>query len=639
MNRYQSSPPHRGFRLKDISGLINDVWRRSGGARSLLKKAFALIKREGWKGLKRKWISLRLRQIHYTEWIRRYDTLTNEGRAAIKKCFESFPRKPVISVLMPTYNPDPKWLMEAIESVRNQLYPYWELCIADDASTDPRTRQIIARYAAEDSRIKVVFRDSNGHISAASNSALDLSAGEYIALLDHDDLLAEHALFWVADALCRYPKAKLIYSDEDKIDMSGKRLDPYFKCDWNTDLFYSHNLISHLGVYQTDLVRLIGGFRIGYEGAQDYDLALRSIEHIKPDEIVHIPRVLYHWRIHEGSTANGVVAKPYALRAGQKAINEHLQRRAVVGHVEALPDLGMYRVRYELPSPPPLVSLVIPIRNGFELIQRCLSTIQQKTTYPNYEIVIVDNGSDDPKVLNYLQSLMSDQRIRIICDDRPFNFSALNNAAVQQAHGEVIGLLNNDIEVISPDWLSEMVSHALRLEVGAVGARLLYPNDTIQHAGVILGIRGVAGHAHKNLSRYVWGYFSRAVLIHSLSAVTAACLFIRKDVYLKVGGFNEDLKAAFSDIDFCLKVREAGYRNIYTPYAELYHHESATRGYDGTNDKRRAFEMDGRYMKRRWGDLLLNDPAYNPNLTLEWEDFSLAWPPRVGPATRSGMHQ
>jgi glycosyltransferase involved in cell wall biosynthesis len=615
------------------------AWRSGGGLPSILTKTFTILKTEGVRGFQRRRVFYAQRSDHisqYKEWLRRYEGLNDDMRAIIRTRIDSFPRKPLISVVMPTYNPEPKWLVEAIESVLRQLYPHWELCIADDASTDPRVRPILKRYAAKDSRIKIVYRTANGHISAASNSALEVAAGEYVALLDHDDLLAEHALFWVADEISRHPGAKLIYSDEDKIDFTGERCDPYFKCDWNADLFYSHNMITHLGVYRTDLLRAIGGFRIGYEGAQDYDLALRCIEHIEPREIVHIPRVLYHWRMHSGSTATSGAAKPYALGAGERAINEHLQRRGVAAHVQPLPHLGMYRVCYELPDPPPLVSLMIPMRNGLKLIQTCVTSILQKTTYENYEILIVDNGSDDPETMAYLDSLKGESRIRVLRDDRPFNFSALNNAAVKQARGEVVGLINNDIEVIAPDWLSEMVSHALRPEVGAVGARLLYPNDTLQHGGVILGIAGVAGHAHKGLPAGLHGYFGRDKVIQSLSAVTAACLVIRKEVYLKVGGFDEDLRVAYNDIDFCLRVREMGYRNIYTPYAELYHHESATRGYEDTPEKQRRLEEEGQFMKKRWGKLLLNDPAYSPNLTLDYQDFSFAWPPRVEPGGVTG---
>ncbi|HMD80046.1 MAG TPA: glycosyltransferase, partial [Anaerolineales bacterium] len=429
-------------------------------------KCWRLYRREGLAGVGGKLTSLHRQSIDYMEWIRRYDTLTDEARATIKGRIKTFSYKPLISVVMPTYNTTAEWLVEAIESVRKQLYPNWELCVADDASSDPHVRPILERYAAEDDRIKVVFRKDHGHISAASNSALKLASGEFIAFLDHDDLLAEHALYWVVDALGRRPDAQLIYSDEDKIDITGKRLEPYFKCEWNEDLFYSHNMICHLGVYRSKLVRELGGLREGYEGAQDYDLALRCIEQIDPGQIVHVPRVLYHWRIHPGSTASGGVDKPYALNAGEKAINEHLRRRGSDGVVEPLADLRMYRVRYRLPQSIPLVSLIVPTRNGLGLIRQCVDSILNKTTYSNYEIIIVDNGSDDPETLQYLKAIQTDSRVRVIRDDRPFNYSALINTACAAVSGSIIGLINNDVEVISPDWLSEMVSHALRPEVG-----------------------------------------------------------------------------------------------------------------------------------------------------------------------------
>jgi glycosyltransferase involved in cell wall biosynthesis len=592
-------------------------------------KCWRLYRREGFAGIRAKLTSVHRQSLDYTEWILRYDTLTDEARKMIQGRMKSFLYKPLISVVMPTYNTKRKWLVEAIESVRKQVYPHWELCMADDGSSEPHVRHVLERYAAEDDRIKLIFRKDHGHISAATNSALTLASGEFIAFLDHDDLLAEHALFWVVDALASRPDAQLIYSDEDKIDATGKRSDPYFKCDWNEDLFYSHNMICHLAVYRSELVRELGGLREGFEGAQDYDLALRCIERIDPVTILHIPRVLYHWRIHARSTASGAADKPYALSAGEKALNEHLQRRGTNGVVQPLTDLRMYRVLYRLPKSPPLVSLIIPTRNGVSFLRKCVSSIFNTTTYTNYEIAIVDNGSDDPDALEYLELLQGDSRIRIMHDSRPFNYSELVNSAAERVSGELIGFVNNDIEVISPEWLTEMVSHALRPEVGAVGARLLFPDDTVQHGGVILGIRGIAGHAHKKLSRHAYGYFNRAVLIQGISAVTAACLVIRKEVYFKIGGFNEVLKTAYNDIDFCLRLREAGYRNIYTPYAELYHHESATRGYDDTTEKQRTLGFEGQYMKKRWNQLLLNDPSYNPNLTLEWEDFSFAWPPRV----------
>jgi len=566
----------------------------------------------------------------YSEWIRRYDTLTDATRAKMRQSAEGFARKPLISVVMPCYNPNPEWLRAAIESVRRQIYPRWELCIADDASTDPAIRCILEDYSRGDARIKVVFRETNGHISAASNSAVALAVGEYVALLDHDDTLTEHALFWVADAINRYPEAGLIYSDEDKITESGSRLDPYFKCDWNYDLFLSQNMISHLGVYKAESLRQVGGFREGLEGSQDYDLALRCVEQLDASQIIHIPRVLYHWRVHSASVAQNADAKPYAYVAAEQALNDHLTRIGASARAERHPACSWCRVRYALPELAPLVTIIIPTRNSLNLIRQCVSSILDKTDYPNYEILIVDNGSDDPRSVGYFDTIGKDPRIRILRDDRAFNYSVLNNRAVQDARGELVGLINNDIEVISPEWLTEMVSIALQPGVGAVGARLWYHNNTLQHGGVILGVGGVANHSHKRLPKGHPGYSGRAILKQSFSAVTAACLVVRRSIFLEVGGFEEEnLKIAFGDVDFCLRIRQAGYRTVWTPYAELYRHESATRGYEDTPEKQARFAKEARYMKERWGGLLLNDPAYSPNLTLEREDFSFAWPPRV----------
>jgi glycosyltransferase involved in cell wall biosynthesis len=618
-------------RVKSFFTTQNDVvlvaLRRSGGIKPALRKAVSVLKREGWNGLK---LRISPDQDDYSEWIRRYDTLTDEARATMRAHIVSYSHKPLISVVMPTYNPKPEWLIEAIESVRKQIYSHWELCIADDASSDKSIRPILERYAQKDPRIKVVYREQNGHISAASNSALELATGEWIALLDHDDLLAEHALFWVADAINRDPAARLIYSDEDKIDTAGERFAPYFKCDWNVDLFYSQNLISHLGVYRANLLREIGGFQQGFEGSQDYDLALRCVERIAPKQIHHISRVLYHWRINTRSTAQFGDNKPYAMLAGERALNEHFQRQTV--NAVSKSNRTGYRVRYALPDTLPLVSLIIATRNGLHLVQRCVESILKKTTYQNYEIQIVDNGSDDPATLQYFKELQSESQIRVLRDDRFFNYSAILNTAVKLARGELVGLINNDIEVISPDWLSEMVSHALRPHVGAVGAKLLYLNETFQHAGVVLGLglARVGGHPYYTMPRSHNGYFGRATVVQSFSAVTGACLVIRKEIFGEVGGFNEMLRVAFNDIDFCLRVREAGYRNVWTPYAELYHHESATRGFEDTGEKQGRFSKEVEYMKQRWGGLLLNDPAYSPNLSLlPKEDFRLAWPPRV----------
>ncbi|MGK5024665.1 glycosyltransferase family 2 protein [Janthinobacterium sp. RB2R34] len=623
--------------------MVRSAVRLGGGLQSTLAKAVVAYRRNGIAGLQRGVALVRAAQTgnpngvpaaggaaerhDYAEWVRRYDLLNDEQRAQLRARQELFAAQPLISVVMPTYNPNPAWLVEVIESVRQQIYPHWELCIADDCSTDAAIRPILERYQREDSRIKVAFREQNGHISAASNSALALATGDWIALLDHDDVLSEQALFRVAEAINEVADVRVIYSDEDKIDADGQRFGAYFKPDWNRPLFYSQNMISHLGAYHTALVREVGGFQLGMEGSQDYDLALRCIERIEDHQIHHIARVLYHWRVHGDSTAMSGDAKPYAQLAGERALNAHFSRRGVDASVQLVQ--GGYRVRYALPAQLPLVSLIIPTRNGLDLLRTCVQSILARTTYPHYEILIVDNGSDDPATLEWLAGVQHDQRVRVLRDDRPFNYSALNNGAVRHARGEVLGLLNNDLEVITPDWLDEMVSHALQPGIGAVGARLWYPDNTLQHAGVIVGLGGVAGHAHIRMLRHHYGYFGRACLLSAFSAVTAACLVIRKSIYEEVGGLNEvELEVAFNDVDFCLRVRELGYTNVLTPYAELYHYESATRGLDDTAEKSARFGREVRYMMQRWAPLLQHDPAYSPNLSLQHGDFSLAWPPR-----------
>ncbi len=632
---------HQVKRVHSATNLLAPAIKQGGGLKNTFKKAFQLYKQDGISGIKSgfRFVARNGQVIpatgsadfdrnDYAEWVKRYDTLTDEMRVTIRENISLLVAKPLISVVMPTYNPKEEWVIAAIESVRNQIYPHWELCIADDASTDPAIRQILENFVRIDSRIKVVFREKNGHISAASNSALEVCSGDWIALLDHDDLLSEHALFWVADAINQNANIQLIYSDEDKIDDNDRRFDPYFKCDWNLDLFYSHNMISHLGVYKADLIRQVNGFKIGMEGSQDYDLALRCIERLNTAQIHHIPRVLYHWRVHAESTALALDAKPYAMLAGEKALNQHLQRKGIVAKAE-LVEHG-FRIHYALPSNQPKVSLIIPTRNGLKLIRTCVESILKKTTYTNYEIIIIDNGSDDPEVLRFFEKIKTDARVRVVVDNQPFNYSALNNAAVKLAQGTYIGLLNNDLEVITPDWLSEMVSIALQPNVGAVGAKLWYPNNTLQHGGVIIGLGGVAGHAHCGIRRGQPGYFARAKLIQTLSAVTAACLIIKKSTYLQVDGLDEtNLKIAFNDVDFCLRVREAGYRNVWTPFAELYHHESASRGFEDTPEKQKRFSDEVLYMQKQWGKTLEVDPAYSPNLTLHHGDFSYAWPPRT----------
>jgi len=567
----------------------------------------------------------------YARWIKNYDTLTAKGVNKIRTRIKQWNSPPLISVVLPTYNTPEKYLRAVLDSICQQYYPHWELCIADDASTKPHVRKVLDEYARRDKRIKIIYRPENGHISAATNSALSLVTGEFVAFVDHDDLLPLHALFWVAQDLIDHPDGMLWYSDEDKISADGERYAPYFKSDWNYDLFLSHNLVTHLAVYRTSLIEEVGGLREGVEGAQDYDLVLRVIEHVQPSQIHHIPHILYHWRAIEGSTATCADEKPYALIAAQKAIAEHLERIGADAKVLDAPELpGMSRVQYTLPENPPLVSLIIPTYNGLKILRCCVSSILQKTRYPNYEILIINNNSDDPATISYMQELEARGQARIIDYPHPFNYADMNNLAVEQANGELVGLLNNDIEVINNDWLDEMVGHALRPEVGAVGARLWYPNETLQHGGVVLGIGGVAGHAHKGFARGDVGYFGRAALIQNFSAVTGACLLARKEVYEEVKGLDaENLKISLNDVDFCLKLVAAGYRVVWTPYADLYHHESISRGYEDTPEKAARFEKERQYMLRHWGKFLTADPAYSPNLTLDTQDFVYAWPPRV----------
>jgi len=566
----------------------------------------------------------------YADWIEQFDTVSETDREEMRKAIAAFPVKPLISVVMPVYDPKPEWLKEAIDSVIGQTYPSWELCIADDCSKNPLIHKILKEYREKEPRIKVAFRETNGHISAASNSALELVTGDYIALLDHDDKLPVQALYWVARTINDHPQAKLIYSDEDKIDSGGSRLMPYFKCDWNPELFYAQNLVSHLGVFKTEIVKEIGGFRTGYEGSQDYDLTLRFIEKAQREEIVHIPRVLYHWRMHENSVAQNPGSKAYAYTAAVKSINDHLSRIKSPARVEQQ-NIGSYRLMYPVPASNPLVSIIIPTRNQFSLLRTCIESILSKTAYPNYEVIIIDNNSDEPDTLQYLSGIERDSHLRCLKYQLPFNFSAITNFGVAAARGEFICLMNDDIEVIHSDWLAEMLGNACQPGIGAVGARLFYPNHTIQHAGVILGINGVAAHAFKCYPYDSHGYFGRLIATQELSAVTAACMLFRKSAFEQVGGFNEkELTIAFNDIDFCLKLKEAGYRNIYTPFARFYHHESASRGAEDTDEKKLRFSDETDYMRERWGTLLDQDPAYNPNLTLVYEDFSLAWPPRGG---------
>ena len=564
--------------------------------------------------------------VAYADWIETVEKPSRPSKHHISKSIAQLKVQPLISVVIPVYNTPDVYLRECIESVLNQSYPYFELCIADDKSTKGHVQQTLKEYEQKDARIRVVYRDVNGHISLASNSALEVASGDYIALLDHDDLLSENALYYMALAINGNPQARVLYSDEDKIDEFGKRYELHFKCDWNPDLFLSQNYVSHLGVFKRDLLNTIGGFRVGVEGSQDQDLLLRCLPHIKADEIVHIPHVLYHWRALEGSTALEAGEKSYTTTAGIKALRNYFDSQGLVSvKVEANSVPNTYRIKWPVPQPEPLVSLLIPTRDRKDLVEVAVRSILNKTTYSNYEILILDNGSVEIETLAFFNTVQKeDVRVRVLRYDYPFNYSAINNFGVKHAKGNLIGLINNDVEVINPDWLSEMVSHAVRTEIGCVGAKLYYSDDTIQHGGVLLGIGGVAGHSHKNSPKDFPGYFSRLICTQNYSAVTAACLIVQRAIYEKVGGLDENnLKIAFNDVDFCIKVREAGYRNLWTPYAELYHHESVSRGAEDTPEKLARFRSEAEFMMNKWGDQLLTDPFYSPHLTKDREDFSI----------------
>jgi glycosyltransferase involved in cell wall biosynthesis len=566
----------------------------------------------------------------YERWIAAFDQENASNRLAVSRRVRQLPRHPLISILLPVYNSDLRFLRAAIDSVRNQIYPQWELCIADDASTDAEVRPFLEETARRDTRIKVIFRETNGHISACSNSALALASGEWCVLLDQDDVLAQKALAFVAAEIDAHPEAGLIYSDEDKIDIGGGHFDPFFKPEWSLEEFLGHNFINHLGGYRTSILRRIGGFREGFEGSQDYDLALRCVEHLRPEQIRHIPRVLYHWRAVHGSLALESNAKPYARVAGRRAIAEYLQRCRIAARVEASPEnVHVHRVIYDLPASLPLVSIIIPTRDRLHLLQQCVQSLRAKTDYPRLELIIVDNGSAEKKTQRFLEKIEKTGAARVLREPGPFNFSRLNNAAAAVAGGELLAFVNSDITVENPDWLREMLRHAVRPETGAVGARLWFPDGTLQHGGVVLGLGGIAGHANYRVPRGATGYYGRILFAQNCSAVTAACMVMRKKLFLDLGGFDElNLKISFNDVDLCLQLREHGYQIIWTPYANLIHHESASRGHQPTPKENAEFFREATFMQRKWGATLLNDPFYNPNLTLNWPGFDFAFPPR-----------
>lgn len=562
----------------------------------------------------------------YRKWRETYFPMQVENINEIKKEIQQMQFQPLVSIVIPVYNPDLKYLQKTLDSIQAQIYENWEICLADDASSYPKVKVFLKELNDRNNKVKVVFRESNGHISLATNSAIEVASGEFLAFVDQDDLLSIDALFEVVKILNQKPELSLIYSDEDKIDVKDFRFDPHFKSDWNLLLFYSQNYINHLTVVKRSICNKIGGLRTGFEGSQDYDFLLRYFEQIEEEQIHHIPKMLYHWRAIEGSTALSIDNKLYAVEAGKKALESHIGKRYPKAKVE-LANKVYYKVNFPLPENPPLVSIIIPFKDKIELLKSCLESIFSKTSYNNYEILLVDNNSSEEASSEYLKSLDKHSNVRILEYEKEFNYSAINNFAAKQAKGEILLLLNNDTEVISNNWLSEMISYFSFEDVAAVGPKLLFEDNTIQHAGIVLGIGGVAGHPHKYFPSNAVGYMCRANLVQNISAVTAACMAVRKSVFEEVGGLEEDLKVAFNDVDLCIKIREAGHKLVFTPFVQLYHYESKSRGNDNDPDKLERFQSEIHYMQRKWRGILYCDPYYNPNLSLDREDFKLAFPP------------
>ncbi len=545
----------------------------------------------------------------YQRWARRCELLRYNRNRAIER-IKHFTYRPTISIILPVYNPEPAHLRKAIDSVLNQYYPNWELCICDDASTDPHVLKTLKEYSASDARVKVALSETNGGIGRASNRSLGLATGEFVGLLDHDDELTPDAIFEAVNVL-QEADADLIYSDEDRLDSMGRRSQPSLKPAWSPDLLLSCMYLNHFCIYRRSIVEDIGVFREGFDGSQDYDLALRFTE--ATNRIAHIPKILYHWRDVPGSASAALRTRPAVREAGRRALSDALRRRRVDGEVQSERAYGFYRVKRKIATPS-RVSIIIPTRDELARLRRCIASIEAKTDYRNYEIIIVDNGSRSAGTLEYLKRSPH----RIIRCDSPFNFSLLNNLAAQEASGDYLLLLNNDTEVISAEWLRAMLEHAQRPEVGAVGAKLLYPDGRIQHAGILLGVGGAASHAHRHIDGFSGaGYLNYPNLIRNYNAVTGACLMVRRNLFLEKGGFDETLfPVSYNDLDLCLRLRQQGYLIIYTPYALLYHQESATRGLN-------QYPEEEARLRARWHRQMSGDSYYNPSLSLEGRAFSV----------------
>lgn len=552
----------------------------------------------------------------YRRWVNRFEPKPAD---LARQREHRFPRAPKVSVVVPVYNPPEQYLEAMLQSVLAQTYADWELCLAD-ASTAAPVRPLLDRYAARDARVRVLSLGENRGIAGNSNAALGMATGEFVAFLDHDDALAPFALYEVVAAVNAHPDADFFYSDEDKLDRTGERVEPNFKPDWSPETLRSRNYVCHLTVLRRALVQEIGGFRDGFDGAQDYDLVLRAGERAR--RIVHVPHVLYHWRMHEQSTAANKASKTYAYENGRRALAEHLSRLGLDASVHEGPLLGTYQVVYHLRTQP-LVSVVVPNKDHPEMLARCVDSLA-KSSYANYEILVVENGSTRPETFAYYRELQKQPHARVLEWGKPFNYAAVNNFAAARARGELLLFLNNDIEAINPDWLEALVKIAVQPGVGAVGAKLYYADDTIQHAGIVVGMGGVAGHAHLSYPRRAAGHMQRLLYTQNVAAVTGACLLMPRAVFDEVGGFDEGFVLAFNDVDLCLSVLAKGYRVVWTPDAELYHLESKTRGPEDTAAKEDRFRREFELFHLKWGHFLrAGDPYYSPHFRLDRPDFAL----------------
>ena len=583
---------------------------KSQGAAALVEKVVTKVK------------NVRQGPPSYQKWIRHHLPDRNELEKQKKT---SFGYRPKISFVVPLYKTPEKYLRRLTESFQEQTYSNWELCFSDGSGAQSPLTELLKELTAKDNRIKYVSHEESLQISENTNSAIEIATGDFIAFADHDDELTPNALFECVKAINEKPQTLVIYTDEDKMSMDGhKFFQPHFKPDYNLDLLCTVNYICHLFVVSRKVIEKVGGLRSEFDGAQDYDFVLRCVEAVKDEEICHIPKILYHWRCHEDSTAENPESKLYAFEAGRRAVQAHYERTGIHAEVFKGEYLGLYRTKF-IRDHDPLISIIIPNKDHIDDLKRCMESIEQKSTYKNYEYIIVENNSTDSATFEYYKKLEAENpKVRMVYWDGVFNYSAINNYGASFAKGEYLLLLNNDTEIINPDCLEELLGYCMRKDVGAVGARLYYEDDTIQHAGVVIGFGGIAGHCFVQQKRGTTGYCHRIICAQDYSAVTAACMMVKKSAFDAVGGLSEELAVAFNDIDFCMKLRKAEYLIVYNPYAELYHYESKSRGLEDTPEKVARFNKEIATFEKKWPEILENgDPYYNPNLTLKSQDFSL----------------